>query len=160
MLEVFFEGNSIEIWQISFSSGRQVMLSRYCHRDGHPPGLQPPSSQGPSTWPGAGDGAPWHGYTVEQTVRCFPDDCESSSWISSTRSRQRCRTATSPIWTRPSPWSRATTSPLTSPMLSLTHERPPLRRARLPEYYSCLFFKCGSACPWHTTCAPSVQHGV
>jgi len=89
MLEVFYEGNSMEIWIISSTSGRRAMLYRYrltvtpylqgcspfLHR-GEPRGLAQlldqdcnevinvPSSQ-------------WHGYTFEQAAQYFPDACDT-----------------------------------------------------------------------------------
>ena len=89
MLEVFCEGDSIEIWSISSTSGRRAMQCRYrltvtpylqgysplLHR-GEPRGLAQlldqdcndvinvPLSQ-------------WHDYTFEQAAQYFPDACDT-----------------------------------------------------------------------------------
>ena len=89
MFEVFFDGNSIEVWRISFSSGRRVMLTRHrltvmatllaysprVHR-GPPRSLAQVLDQDCNEVIDL-PGAPWHGYTFEQAAQYFPDDCDN-----------------------------------------------------------------------------------
>ena len=89
MLEVFRDGNTVEVWSISSVNHQRTMRYRY-------PLTVPPFLQGYSSILYHGDPrslakvldqdceevirlprSPWHGYTFEQAAQHFPDECDT-----------------------------------------------------------------------------------